>query len=281
MTVTVTHIPPFLLGSLPDTVTYITPHLICDILPPPSSHHDLNRIDAWCTKRDMTLRGVLSESQKVNISSVNVAPLGSLAGVKQAIPMSGNTKSMRLVDEAILEVDLTDAADPLMSSGYLSTPLNTILESMHDPYSQYISFHDLIEAYSVLSARIRAQLRVIINANQPVPALEPLKEHAFLFARALGRDIRRALIDPSNGLRITHPSGESSITSVSMTDHEIQYGGDLAILCHHALRFLSDIFAFKALYMLFTGMHSIESSHCRRFMLLIQNKIFKTSSMTS
>jgi hypothetical protein len=209
----------------------------------------------------MTLRAILSDSRKVNLSGVNVAPIRTLAGVKHTIQtttMAGtfayNGDTTCIVGETVLEAGLADDADPMMSSVYLSSPLDTILESMHDPHLCHISLHDLIEAYSVLSARIRARLRLIVQANHPLPALEPLKENAFLLARALARDIRRALIDPSNGLQITH-LGESFFTNVSITDHEIQYARDLAILCHHALRFLSDVFAFKALYSLFTGMY--------------------------
>ena len=146
-------------------------------------------------------------------------------------------------------------ADPMTSLVYLSSPLDTILESMDDPHLRYVSLHDLIEAYSVLSSRIRTQMNVIIKANRPPPALAPLKEHAPLLARALMRDVRRAFIDPSTSLQKTPPSCESSSAHLPVIDHEIQYARDLTILCHHALRFLSDVFVFNPLYSLFTGMY--------------------------
>ena len=209
----------------------------------------------------MTLCGILSDSRKHNLPSVDPSLTRSLAGVKHTTqtmpetPQVPNCDPTCLADEPLPEPPaLADILDPMRSLVYLSSPLDTILESMHDPNLRYVSLHDLIEAYSVLSERIRSQLRVIIHATHPLPALAPLEEHASVLARALTRDIRRALIDPSK-LRETPPSGESSFTNAPMTDHEIQYALDLAVLCHHALRFVSDVFAFKPLYSLFSGMH--------------------------
>ena len=242
--------------SLLGSITY-NPYLICNIF---------NNITfvATCvvvqgrTKLDMTSRGILSQSRKGNLSNDNMASIRTMAGVKHtttAPEVSDSSSHPALVGETMLEAGLASSADPIMSLVYLSSPLDTILESMDDPHLRYVSIHDLIEAYSVLSSRIRSQLRVIIQASQPPPALIPLKEHASFLARALTRDVRRAFINPSDRLWRTPPSGESSSTHVSMIDHEIQYARDLTILCHHALRFLSDVFVFKPLYSLFTGMY--------------------------
>jgi hypothetical protein len=256
-----------------ETITCKRPPLICDIFKTITSEsslcRDLDWIDARRTKSDMTLGGILSESRKGNLSIVNITSIRTLARVKhtsQSKTMPGTSASDRTL-ETVPEPGSANTANPMMSPMYLSSPLDTILESMRDPNLRYVSLHDLIEAYSVFSSRIRAQLRVIIQANHPLPALAPLKEHSSVLARALTRDIRHVLIDPSNGLRRTPPSGESMFTHISMTDHEIQYARDLTILCHHALRFLSDVFVFKPLYSLFAGMcgndlHSLFALTC-------------------
>ncbi|KAF5374095.1 hypothetical protein D9615_008892 [Tricholomella constricta] len=146
---------------------------------------------------------------------------------------------------------VTTENDPMMCPSYLSSPLETILESLDDHDHEYISFHDIIEAYTVLSTRIRAYYRVISRGDQPLPALGPLKEHAASLARALRRDIRCALVDASSHSRRTPPLYESYQTDLPMSDHDIQIARNLSAVCHHGLRVLSDVFAFKALYSLF------------------------------
>lgn len=150
-------------------------------------------------------------------------------------------------------VETDDNSKPMMCQSYLSSPLETILESLNDHDSEYISLHDLIEAYNVLSERIRAEAYTLVNGGQYLLAFALLKEHASSLARALRRDIQRALIDPSRDLRRTPPPGESFLTDVSMNDHEIQHARDLPMLCHHSLCVLSDVFAFEALHSLFDG----------------------------
>ena len=90
-----------------------------------------------------------------------------------------------------------------------------------------------------------------------MPGLMPLQEHAPVLARALSRDVRQALISPSS-----HPASlaEASVLNPPMTDHEIQYARDLSMLCHHALRFLSNVFRFKPLYLFFHGMRHCKST---------------------
>jgi hypothetical protein len=201
---------------------------------------------------------ILSASRK---SSLLVSPFRILAGVKHTIqtatmpetPVPG-IDPIGLAGEAVPDAPTSaDTVDPMMLQMYILSPLSTILESIHDPHCRFVSLHDLIEAYSVLSARIRAQLGVIIQAGHLLPALAIPKEQASLLARAVARDIQRALIDPSNNVRRTPPSAGSSLPDAPLTDYEIQFSRDLAVLCHHALRFLSDVFTFQPLYSLFPG----------------------------
>ena len=163
--------------------------------------------------------------------------------------------SSSVVDNALPRATSLTPADPLMPSTYLSSPLDTILESLHDP--AYVSPHDLVEAYNVISMRIRSQSQVIMHTKHRLPAFTLLGEHASLLAQALSRDVRRALSHPSSGFRTPAPFASSS-TNPPMTNNDIQYARDLSILCHHALRLLSDVFSFEPLHSLFPGMRH----HC-------------------
>ncbi|KAG5650105.1 hypothetical protein H0H81_000746 [Sphagnurus paluster] len=146
---------------------------------------------------------------------------------------------------------LVPDANPMESPYYLLSPLETISESLDDYDFEYISIHDIIEAYSLLSRRIRSQACLILRAGEMFPALAPFKDHAGSLARALKRDIRRALADPSRDLQRSPALFSSYRTEVSMNDHDFQNIRNLSTLCHHSLRVVSDVFAFKSLYSLF------------------------------
>ena len=146
---------------------------------------------------------------------------------------------------------LEPTSNAMLDVKFFSSPLDTLLESIHDRDAEYLSIHDLIEAYSAISTRIRSQVDIIMAARQPPPALAFLGEHTSSLTRALRRDILRCFVDPSHDLRTTPPPGESFSSDASMTDHEIQYARDLSAVCHYSLRLLSDIFSFKLLYSLF------------------------------
>ncbi|GLB45466.1 hypothetical protein LshimejAT787_2300260 [Lyophyllum shimeji] len=143
------------------------------------------------------------------------------------------------------------SADPVMCSSYLSSPIETLLESLDDHDLEYITSHDITEAYSTLSTRIRSQARAILRPDRTLPALVPIREHAASIARALRRDIRRALVDPIHHTRKSSSPFGSYYTEMAITDHETQYARDVTTLCHHSLRVVSLIFAFEILYSLF------------------------------
>ncbi|KAG6889883.1 hypothetical protein C0995_013858 [Termitomyces sp. Mi166 len=119
--------------------------------------------------------------------------------------------------------------DPSMCKSYLLSPLETILESLDDYDWEYVSCHDITEAYNVLSTRIRAIAPSIVHVERPLPALFPLKEHSTSLARALKRDIRRALVDPSHSRKLS-ALYESYSSEVFISDHDIQHTIDLSTL---------------------------------------------------
>ncbi|TFK69546.1 hypothetical protein BDN72DRAFT_959509 [Pluteus cervinus] len=142
--------------------------------------------------------------------------------------------------------------NPLSIPSYFTAALETLLESFHDPFGEFISLHDLADAYNTLSHQIRSQACLLL---QPVsyPALEPLQKDSARLWAIFRRDIRRCLVDPSGLGRLPASTPNHSISSpLHLSDEHIQFAADLATLCQYALRFASDICILPALYSIFT-----------------------------
>ncbi|KAJ6525288.1 hypothetical protein DFH09DRAFT_1416647 [Mycena vulgaris] len=140
------------------------------------------------------------------------------------------------------------ADGPLACTAYFMSPAETLLEST-GPNAHDISFHDLIEAYNTFSNRIRSQIRVILGAEAPQPALVALKELSHQIGTALRRDLKRTREEPSH-FRDTSFADASFRTT--QPDEGIRVARDFALLSHQVLRFLSDIFTFPPLYSIFS-----------------------------
>lgn len=146
------------------------------------------------------------------------------------------------------------------SKTYLDSPIRTLCESIKDPGALRISIHDLMEAYAVLSTRIR----IILNQDTcttglPIHSLAGLAEFSLEIMNCISRDIQRPLPSPFD----SQPQQNSSsyLYYDAATDLEdIQITMDNISLCHYALRFASDIFAFSMLYSIFPG----KELHCMR-----------------
>ncbi|KAJ6585180.1 hypothetical protein B0H19DRAFT_1059450 [Mycena capillaripes] len=132
------------------------------------------------------------------------------------------------------------------------SPAETLLEST-GPNADDISVHDLIEAYNTFSLRIRSQIRVILNAEVPHPALISLNEYSHQMSEALRRDLKRAREAPPSHSRRTSCAQNSLQSIPEMDEEEIRVARDLALLSQQVLRFLSDIFTFPPLYSIFSA----------------------------
>ncbi|KAJ7095729.1 hypothetical protein B0H15DRAFT_880339 [Mycena belliarum] len=142
------------------------------------------------------------------------------------------------------------ADSPLACVSYLSSPAETLLESM-GANSDDVSLHDLIEAYNTLSNRIRSQIRVILTAETPTPALVSLEVHAHQIGEALCRDLKRTRDEPPHSCQTSFAGAPFQMTSE--TDAVgLRVSRDLALLSNHVLCFISDIFSFPPLYAIFT-----------------------------
>ena len=142
---------------------------------------------------------------------------------------------------------LTDS-NPLYHSQYLLGPIETIVCSRRALTSGHLSPHDLAEAYRALSMRIRDSSDHLSTMSDTFPALETLRDKGTDVVAALRRDILRAL-----SISAWQSSGDSSAPTVGceMTAHNANRATDFSILCHYALRLLSEIFRLPALSSLF------------------------------
>lgn len=177
------------------------------------------------------------------------------AGPSKAFRMTGLTQNL---PETVVHMSRqstptksTQDRRPMWDPSYLLSPLETLSESIQDPGYEHITLHDITESYSILSIRIRAEMKDVLSANEPPPALAVMKTHASYLAECLDRDIRLALASPFS--REPSPPALSFYTDDLLREDELQNAIDLATVCHHALRLLSMIFAFPPLSSIFKG----------------------------
>lgn len=137
-----------------------------------------------------------------------------------------------------------------MSETYFASPIQTLAESIKDPGQDWITSHDLAEAYNVLSARIRSRIHDILIVDNPLPPLAIFKAQSSQIAECLSRDLERLLPSPFDS---PQQAGRSYYSDHSLSSDERHIANNNATLCHHALRFMTDIFTFQSLYCNFTS----------------------------
>lgn len=136
-----------------------------------------------------------------------------------------------------------------MSETYFTSPIQTLCESIKDLGQDWITTHDLVEAYNVLSARIRSQIHHILIVNEPLPPLAIFKVQSSQIAECISRDLERLLPSPFE----SPLPGRSYFSDSSLSGDELHIATNNATLCHYALRFMTDIFTFQSLYSNFTS----------------------------
>lgn len=145
-----------------------------------------------------------------------------------------------LVHEATLMEYVPSLAD------YLSSPIRTLCESVEDVEQDFISDHDVVEAYNVLCARIRSRKADLSKATAPV-SLSDFQKDVPLLVLCISRDIQRVLPNPfestphrsEQSYDINHPIDNMPPTM----DH---------MLCQCAIRLMSDLFMYPFLYSMFS-----------------------------
>ncbi|KAJ6585182.1 hypothetical protein B0H19DRAFT_1108667 [Mycena capillaripes] len=153
---------------------------------------------------------------------------------------------------------------PKFDANYLSSPVTTIIDSS-------ASLDDLIRAYSVLAARIRAHITLTTDSDASYPILDPLRKNRVLLEEALVRDVGRCLVDPETlehdqtpedreeeaclreqPVLLPSPKSSPKKKKKGTTAKKARYGRDLCTTCHSAIKLLAVVFTLPAVSGVFT-----------------------------
>jgi len=151
-----------------------------------------------------------------------------------------------------------EPSNPLSDLHYLDGPMNKILSSCSN-------LPNLIEAYSVLTARLRAAVQESTDSECSWPLFQPLRKRRTAFVDAVVRDLGCALVDPMEGSDQSGcpgleppsvlPSPEKSPRKrrCGMDEEQVKYARDLATVSHAVIKLLGLVFTLPAVYNLFDG----------------------------
>lgn len=157
--------------------------------------------------------------------------------------------------------DTPEPEDPLTDLGYLENPVARILDAN-------ASLHDLAEAYSILSARLRSSLNTDSVVDSTWPIFQPLRQHRDAFLDTVVRDLGRVHINPLETFspadepcpareaeRIIAPPTPKDTPKKKrgMSGEQAKLARDLCTVTHAVIRFLNVTFTFPALYQLFSS----------------------------
>ncbi|KAI0061493.1 hypothetical protein BV25DRAFT_1857413 [Artomyces pyxidatus] len=151
-----------------------------------------------------------------------------------------------------------EPSDPLIDLHYLEWPVSKIIAGD-------ASLRDLIEAYSVLAARLRAAVCETTDGDCSWPLFQPLRKNSVAFVDAVVRDLGRAIVDPLARATQTGdtpstpvtawtalPSPKSPKKRAGMTEDQVKHARDLCTTTHAVLKLLAFAFTVPAVYRVFT-----------------------------
>lgn len=147
-----------------------------------------------------------------------------------------------------------EPTDPLVNLHYLDSPVARIIAADD-------AMRDLIEAYNVLGARLRASVSGETDADASWPLFQPLRKHRDALAEAICRDLGRALEDPLPEEETREqvralPSPEKSPKKRGMTAEQAKHARDLCAIAHAVLKLLAAVFTLPCIYGVFEGKFS-------------------------
>lgn len=189
----------------------------------------------------------LSPSSLSNLrpSASHKLPTKSILRKSSSFPLTNSHQEV--------EREVTPEPDtPLFNSDYLSGPISRIIDID-------ACLKDLIQAYNVLAARIRAAVLGEAEFDSTLPLFDPLRSSQDLFTDAVVRDLGRVMVDPSlpkkNRPEVSLPSPRPSPSRKrhGMTEDEVRYARDLATTTHSVIKLLAQLFASPQFCQLFSG----------------------------
>lgn len=152
-----------------------------------------------------------------------------------------------------------EASPPSMSETYFDSPIRTLRQSVKDSGEFDILAHDLIEAYSVLSIRVRHVVYETpspTTASSSLPSLQVFAEYSSEIIQCVSRDVQCLLHSPFDSYPQHDYSGDQS-SDLETNWEDVQIQADNKSLCLYALRFASDLFTFSVLYSQFSGENTV------------------------
>ncbi|KAF5330269.1 hypothetical protein D9758_014451 [Tetrapyrgos nigripes] len=196
-----------------------------------------------------TLPGRKTHQLRAKSAKENIPLKQSLSHMSPEKPFIPSTATSTPKSPLITMSPTTNTSDSGSFSGFLAAPLETLRLSLDDPSAERITLHDLAETYNVISARLReAIVKLGLDSQKGVKALESIQASNSFLTKAMLRDINRLLIDPFS-------EDDSAMTDETKDDENMQYALDLSSVGHEAIRLLSQIMAFPAIHILFSGNH--------------------------
>lgn len=141
--------------------------------------------------------------------------------------------------------------DPLVNLHYLDSPVAQIL-------AVDAGMRDLVEAYNILVARLRASVSDETDTDASWPLFQPLRKHRDALTQAICRDLGRALEDPLPEDEVKEkasalPSPQKSPKKRGMTAEQAKHARDLCTITHAVLKLLALFFTLPCLYGIFEG----------------------------
>ncbi|KAI0269927.1 hypothetical protein BC834DRAFT_922720 [Gloeopeniophorella convolvens] len=231
------------------------------LLTPPRSHHDKENCDtrnthpaynrvAWSLTNEYHSFETPSRSRRTAASASKKRPVRSILKQTTSYPILP-----LMLPEKEREVT-PEPTEPLSDLHYLDGPVNTIL-------SDGSTLADLIEAYSILTARLRSAVQESTDADCSWPLFQPLRKNRAAFVDAVVRDLGRALVDPLEGAeepdspiaepRSCLPSPQKSPRKkrCGMNEEQVKFARDLATASHAVIKLLGLAFTLPAVYGVF------------------------------
>ncbi|KAF9555330.1 hypothetical protein CPC08DRAFT_766031 [Agrocybe pediades] len=165
-------------------------------------------------------------------------------------------RSSRLTEQlaaaAVPMAETAEAPTVQISATYLSSAVHTLTESLKDPEHLRISIHDLIEAYNQLSRKIRTVASTISSGNDTPSFIKVFREYSAPLTECVARDICQMVPDPFES---HHSFDIFPGYPQSLDEDNAENAIDSNTLCQYALRFVSDMFSFPAIYSNFSDDH--------------------------
>ncbi|KAJ8691815.1 hypothetical protein PTI98_011346 [Pleurotus ostreatus] len=216
---------------------------------PPSTSHREREADAPAGSRV-----VWSQTHQYHCltSPPRFAPSKTVAATPKSI-LKRRTYSTLPIVVAEQRETTPEPSDPLVDLTYLQSTVSKII-ALETPV------RELIEAYSVLAARLRSCIPTTGPVDSSWPLFRPLRKNRAALTDAIVRDLGRALEEPPNSEEPAEPCEERCLLPSpaksprkrgGLSAEQVKHARDVCHTCHAVMRLLALVFTTPALYNIF------------------------------